>query len=196
MLPYTVPTKAYLFRFKQLDNTLRRSQSHCCNAAFIRFPYNPHSLFKESSETMATRRTQASMQNLATKSLELSLAAPQVVAQRVTRMMVAGPNPSVRDQQEFMRMGNEKIVAFYESWIGMWTQACSAYWQTAASLATTPTLLTPTAANPFAPFGVGKATKRMVKQQVHAVTDVLNAGITPVHAKAVSNAKRLSRSKR
>ena len=141
------------------------------------------------------RRTHANMQNLATKSLELSLAAPQVVAQRVTRMMTAGPNPSARDQQEFMRMGNEKVIAFYESWVGMWSQAYTSYWQAAASMASVPQLLTPTANNPFAPFGVSKATKRMVKQQVHAVTDVLNAGISPVHAKAVSNAKRLSRTR-
>ena len=145
---------------------------------------------------MTTRRTHASMQNLATKSLELSLAAPQVVAQRVTRMMTAGPNPSARDQQEFMRMGNEKVVAFYESRMGMWGQAYQSYWQAAASMMAAPQTLTPSAHNPFAPFGVGKATKRMVKQQVNAVTDVLNAGISPVHAKAVSNAKRLSRSKR
>ena len=145
---------------------------------------------------MTTRRTHASVQNLATKSLELSLAAPQVVAQRVTRMMTAGPNPSARDQQEFMRMGNEKVVAFYESWMGMWGQAYQSYWQAAASMMAAPQLLTPSTNNPFAPFGVGKATKRIVKQQVNAVTDVLNAGISPVHAKAVSNAKRLSRSKR
>ena len=136
------------------------------------------------------------MQNLATKSLELSWAAPQVVAQRVTRMMTAGPNPSARDQQEFMRMGNEKVVAFYESWMGMWTQACTSYWQAAASMYAHPSLLTPTASNPFAAFGVSKATNRLVKQQVNAVTDVLNAGISPVHAKAVSNAKRLSRSRK
>ena len=145
---------------------------------------------------MTTRRTHASVQNLATKSLELSLAAPQVVAQRVTRMMTAGPNPSARDQQEFMRMGNEKVVAFYESWMGMWGQAYQSYWQAAASMMAAPQLLTPSTSNPFAAFGVGSTTKRIVKQQVNAVTDVLNAGISPVHAKAVSNAKRLSRSKR
>jgi hypothetical protein len=141
----------------------------------------------------SSRRSNSSAQSLAAKSLELSWAAPQVVAQRVSRMMTAGPSPSARDQQEFYRMGNEKVVAFYESWMGMWTQACTSYWQAAASMVATPELLTPTASNPFAAFGVGKATKRIVKQQVHAVTDVLNAGITPVHAKAVSNAKRLSR---
>lgn len=78
----------------------------------------------------------------------------------------------------------------------MWTQACTAYWQTAASLYTAPGPLTPSSSNPLAAFGVGKATSRMVTQQLRAVTDVLNAGITPVHAKAVSNAKRLSRTPR
>ena len=145
---------------------------------------------------MTTRRTQAAVYNLTTKSLELGWAAPQVVAQRVGRMMTAGPNPSARDQQEFMRMGNEKVVAFCESWMGMWSEACTAYWQTAASLCATPQLLAPTAINPFAPFGVGKATKRVVKQQVHAVANVLSAGIDPIHAKAVSNAKRLARTPR
>ena len=144
----------------------------------------------------ARHTTQAKVQNLATKSLELSLAAPQVVAQRVGRMMLAGSHPSARDQQEFYRMGNEKVTAFYESWIGMWTQACTAYWQTAASLCTAPGPLTPSSSNPLAAFGVGKATSRMVTQQLRAVTDVLNPGITPVHAKAVSNAKRLSHTPR
>ena len=143
---------------------------------------------------MTSRRTQNAVSDLTSKSLELSWAAPQVVAQRVSRMLAAGPNPSARDQQEFMRMGNEKIVAFYESWMAMWGEAYSAYWRTATSMYSTPSLLTPTAKNPFAAFGVGKATNRLVKQQVNAVTEVLNAGITPVHAKAVSNAKRLSRS--
>lgn len=73
----------------------------------------------------SSRRSNSSAQSLAAKSLELSWAAPQVVAQRVSRMMTAGPSPSARDQQEFYRMGNEKVVAFYESWMGMWTQACT-----------------------------------------------------------------------
>lgn len=143
----------------------------------------------------AQHKTQAKVQNLAHKSLELSLAAPQVVAQRVGRMMLAGTHPSARDQQEFYRMGSEKVAAFYESWMGMWAQACTSYWQTAASMYTTP-MLSASSSNPLAAFGVGKATSRMVTQQVQAVTDVLNAGLTPVHAKAVRNAKRLSRTKR
>ena len=141
---------------------------------------------------MTTRRTQAAVYNLTTKSLELGWAAPQVVAQRVGRMMTAGPNPSARDQQEFMRMGNEKVVAFCESWMGMWSEAYDAFWRAASSMVSTPSLLTPTSSDPFAALGMGKVTNRMLKQQVNALACVLNAGISPVHAAAVSNAKRLA----
>ena len=137
-------------------------------------------------------RTSAHVQRLATKSLELSLAAPQVVAERVSRMMAAGPNPSAHDQQEFIRMGNEKVVAFCESWIGMWGEAYDAFWRAASSMVSTPSLLTPTSSDPFAALGMGKVTNRMLKQQVNALACVLNAGISPVHAAAVSNAKRLA----
>ena len=43
--------------------------------------------------------------------------------------------------------------------------------------------------DPFAALGMGKVTNRMLKQQVNALACVLNAGISPVHAAAVSNAK-------
>lgn len=140
-----------------------------------------------------SRRRNSSAQSLAAKSLELSWAAPQVVAQRVSRMMAAGASPSARDQQEFMRMGNEKVVAFYESWAAMWGQAMTSYWQTVAKMSFAP-MLTPTLQNPFAPFALGSASQKLAKQQMRAVTEVLHAGLSPVHAKAVSNAKRLSRS--
>jgi hypothetical protein len=42
------------------------------------------------------------------KSGELAAAATQVVAHRVTRMVLAGPNPSARDRNEFKRMVGEK----------------------------------------------------------------------------------------
>ena len=44
---------------------------------------------------------------------------PQVVARRVGRIMQAGPLPSVEDQQEFYRMGIEKMEAFGEAWWAM-----------------------------------------------------------------------------
>ena len=44
-----------------------------------------------------TRKTQS----LVTKSMELGMAVPVVMAHRLTRMAVAGPTPSVRDRKEF-----------------------------------------------------------------------------------------------
>lgn len=52
---------------------------------------------------------------------EMAFAAPQVVAHRTLRMAAAGHAPSARDQAEFMRMGTEKVAAFYQSWMAMWT---------------------------------------------------------------------------
>ena len=66
---------------------------------------------------------------LTRRSGELANAVPQVVAMRVGRMWSAGPLPSARDQQEFYRMGAEKVEAFYESWLGMASQGAAAQQQ-------------------------------------------------------------------
>ena len=59
-------------------------------------------------------------QRLARQFTELAFAAPQVVAHRTLRMAAASSPPSARDQAEFMRMGTEKVAAFYQSWGAMW----------------------------------------------------------------------------
>ena len=43
--------------------------------------------------------------SLIIKAAELAFAVPQVVAHRVTRMAIAGPSLSERDQKEFRRHG-------------------------------------------------------------------------------------------
>ena len=53
---------------------------------------------------------------LAAQAVELSLAAPQVVAQRVARISRAGATPSAADRREFTRMGAEKVAAFWQSY--------------------------------------------------------------------------------
>ena len=68
--------------------------------------------------TSRARRTKS----IGSKSAELALAVPQVVAHRLTRMAIAGPKLSKRDQKEFQRMVAEKKNAFTESWIAMATQ--------------------------------------------------------------------------
>jgi hypothetical protein len=79
------------------------------------------------------RRTSA--QRLATQAMELTLATPQVMAHRLTRMAMAGPLPSARDQREFNLMGQEKVQAFQQSWAAMWMQALATPMQPAKVLA-------------------------------------------------------------
>jgi hypothetical protein len=124
-------------------------------------------------------------QRLATQSLELAIAAPQVVAQRLTRMAVCGPTPSARDRREFSQMGSEKVLAFCHSWSAMWSQAMQSQWQLAQALSAA----TLAGSSSGASAAAGRAAHA-------AATRILSAGLAPVHRKAVSNARRLARTKR
>ena len=110
--------------------------------------------------------------SLARKSAELGLAAPQVVALRLSRMWLAGPHPGARDRAENSRMVNEKVMAFSQSWLAMWT----AWWLM-------PLRLAPALA------GGGGGHRALA----HAGSCLLLDGLKPVHRVAVANAKRLSR---
>src|SRR2546427_799414 len=46
-----------------------------------------------------------------------------LVAHRLTRMAMAGANPSARDRREFTRMVSEKQTAFQQSWAAMGMQS-------------------------------------------------------------------------
>ena len=134
---------------------------------------------------MSTRRARAA-QSLAAKAAELAFAVPQVVAHRVTRMALASPKPSARDCKEFERMVAEKNSAFGESWNAMAAQAALANQALAASF--------------FRSFlavaGGKKPSAVATASQLHkAALGVLGKGLSPVHRKAVANAKRLSRTK-
>lgn len=118
-------------------------------------------------------RRKPSPQGLAQQVTELAFAAPQVVAQRTARMARAGGLPSRRDQDEFLRMGSEKVDAFYQSWFAMWM----AGWRAPLELARAATLAPASAYALAATSAIG----------------VLSAGLAPVHRRAVSNAKRLAR---
>jgi hypothetical protein len=119
---------------------------------------------------------------VASKSIELAFAAPQVVAHRLVRMARAGPLPSLRDQQELMLMGTEKVAAFYESWTAMWLTAV----QSNAALFFTPVLSWSAAR---AALG-----SRMSPARAHRTAlKILGSGMAPVHRRAVANAKRLGR---
>ncbi len=119
---------------------------------------------------------------IATKSLELSIAAPQVVAQRMAQMGAAGMMPSAADQREFAQMGHEKVQAFFESWTAMWSTSIRSQMQFAKRLP---------GATISAAFGKTAPAVSMIHELSNTGASVMAAGLTPVHAKAVSNAKRL-----
>lgn len=134
-----------------------------------------------------TRRTLRTATTLGRKTMETAMAAPQVVAHRVTRMATAGTLPSRRDQKEFVGMVAEKQQAFMQSWLAMMTGTLQLQQQIWASLWTVG--LTPWPRKQ----GASMAAARRMQSAAMAIAE---KGLAPVHRKAVSNAKRLSRAKR
>ena len=134
---------------------------------------------------MATRNARKST-SLAVKSAQLAVAAPQVVAHRLTRMALSGPQLSKRDRKEFSMMVHEKQAAFAHAGRDMAVQTIRANQAIAASLWRAF----------FNPFAYPKpAAKTVAVQMQNAALDVLSKGLAPVHRKAVSNAKRLAKTK-
>ena len=116
--------------------------------------------------------------------MDISLAAPQVIAHRLTRMVFAGPNPSARDHKEFTGMVQEKQLAFAQAWWAAsqaaWQGPWMASWSAWQSLCSGRTLT-----NPWAAWSL--AQKAMAPS-----AQIWSAALTPIQRKAVSNARRLS----
>ena len=115
---------------------------------------------------------------------DLAIAAPLVVAHRLTRMMTAGANPGARDRRDFQRMGEEKVAAFGESWNAMAWQMLRSNQTLALSL--------------MAPwwrmrFDDWSMLFRPIQAWQSASINVLGKGIAPVRRRAVANARRLSK---
>src|SRR6476620_3282879 len=72
----------------------------------------------------------------AVKLAELGVAAPQVIAHRLTRMALAGPTISARDRKEFTGMVAEKQAAVAQAWMGMFAEGVRFQQQFALSLMT------------------------------------------------------------
>jgi len=118
---------------------------------------------------MTTRRRSSA--RLSRQATELALAVPQVVTHRLTRMALAGPTLSARDRKEFHGMGQEKLVAFWQSWFGMgW--AVAQMWQKA--------------------WLAGLQGARVPSMDANRIW---SQGLAPVHRKATANAKRLARTR-
>ena len=113
----------------------------------------------------------------AVKLAELGVAAPQVIAHRLTRMALAGPTISARDRKEFTGIVTEKQAAVAQAWMGMFAEGLRLQQQFALSLMT-------------------GATPRLHAVRAQSATSrIVGAGLAPIHRKAVSNAKRLRRTK-
>lgn len=123
-------------------------------------------------------------QTLTMKSIELAFAAPQVVVHRMARMAAAGSVLSARDRREFQLMGEEKVVAFTESWNAMALQAIRANRALAASVVLF-----------WSPAAWGAPFARATAQLHGAALGVLSEGIAPMHRKATANARRLARAR-
>jgi hypothetical protein len=117
---------------------------------------------------------------LAAKLTELMVAAPQVMAIRLSRMAAAGNQPTAKDRAEMHRMGNEKLVAFSQSWLAMWMN----WWMM-------PLRLMPAWAGVL---GGGPRSRAALRgATVRASNALLAAGLAPVHRTATANARRLAR---
>lgn len=136
---------------------------------------------------MPTKTRRRKSRSVAAKALELAVAAPQVVAHRMARMALAGPSPSKRDQREFQKMFSEKNSAFAEAWLGMASETLRANQAIAASLFASIFTLRPPKPAWFAKTSASLQDSASV---------VIDKGLTPLHRKAVANARRLAKLKR
>lgn len=123
----------------------------------------------------------------AARAAELAFAAPQVVAHRMLRIAAAGSTPTARDRRELQRMVSEKQAAFGEAWLAMAARSMRANQELAFSLAFS-------AWSPW--LGGRRATNAWAKRLGRDNLAVWGEGLSPVHRRAVANAKRLGRPKR
>lgn len=112
------------------------------------------------------------------------MATPQVMAHRLTRLARSGGQPSAADQREWFGMFNEKWVAFNQSWAAMYTLAVSQQHRLFRQLL---------AGAGRGPLGVARALQHSSAEVSADVTRMLHSGLAPIHAKAMANARRLSR---
>ncbi len=123
---------------------------------------------------------------LAAQTVDLAFAVPQVVAHRVARMAIAGAKPSARDRQELYRMSSEKFAAFNEAWSSMALETWLANQKMALSFMQ----------SLWFPWARPMSGRSVSTQLGNAALDILAKGMTPIRRRAVTNARRLGRSRR
>jgi hypothetical protein len=130
-------------------------------------------------KNMAVRRRRRS-RSLAAQAFELGMAAPVVIAHRLARMASAGATPSASDHEEFRLMGSEKIAAASEAWMAMASQTLVENQKLALGFVQS-----------FWLPGRRAGPKAIQRHMNQAALRILGKGMTPVHRRAVANARRL-----
>lgn len=131
---------------------------------------------------MAIRRKRGNAASLARQTAEVAMAAPQVIAHRMTRMALAGPELSERDRKEFSLMGMEKAAAFTQSWQAMMLSSMMSAQKMAMQMWV----------SCWMPWLGGARGGNVSRQMQNATMTMLGKGIAPIHAKATANARRLA----
>jgi hypothetical protein len=116
--------------------------------------------------------------------VQLSMAAPMVVAQRMTRMALAGASPTASDRREMNRMSAEKIAAFTESWNNTATRMTRANVNLGLDLMRV-------AWSPL--HRTGGLVNTAAARFGDAATASVQGSLGPVRRRAVANARRLGR---
>ncbi len=127
---------------------------------------------------------------LSRRASQLAQAVPQVMTQRIGRMMMAGVLPVPGDQLEYYRMSSEKVEAFYESWAAMAAQSWQAQQQ--FSMWWMQTWWKVALGGWMNPPSLHQLSSHASQRLADSMLDVTMRGMAPVHRKAVANAKRLS----
>jgi hypothetical protein len=126
-----------------------------------------------------SRRRRRPATHLATQTMELGFAVPEVITHRLVRMASAGSWQSAADREEFLRMSAEKFSAFYESWLGMFLAAHRAnlrlFWSAPA----------------WSAAWLGGSHRAGSVRVQRAALEILASGVAPIHRRAIANAKRL-----
>jgi hypothetical protein len=148
------------------------------------------------------RTTRKRAARTAIKTVELAIAAPQVIGMRTAQALTAGAVPSNDDRAEFLRMGAEKVDAYWEGVFAVGMQLSrigQEYARNAAlqwmRLWMTPWWLTGSWPNPFLSYlrAASRISVPSVAQQQSAATRITQAALAPVHKRATANMRRLAR---
>ncbi len=120
--------------------------------------------------------------SLPTRSMELAVSVPEVVAHRLMNFSTAGVSYSPNDYLELYRMWSEKYTVFGESWSAMANEVLR-YQQT---------ILASYSRYWFNPWLMPYASQQSVLMSTVGFGEaVIKKGLDPIHRTTIENAKRL-----